>query len=193
MKVGKHVRKKNVNKYIKLIITLFLILIVLILTKETILKKLYPIKYKEYAEKYAEEYGVDELLIYAIIKSESNFKENSMSSSGAVGLMQLMEETAKEAAQKIEYKYISKDELYNPELNIKLGTYYFSELLQKYDGNIELALIAYNAGTGNVSNWIEKGIIKRDGSDIENVPYQETNMYVRKIMRDYEIYNKLWG
>ena len=193
MKTQKNTRQKHFNKYISFTVILILILIILGCTKEILLKKIYPIKYKEYAEKYAEEYGVDELLIYAIIKSESNFKENSTSSSGAVGLMQLMEETAKEAAQKIEDKYISKDELYNPELNIKLGTYYFSELLQKYDGNIELALIAYNAGTGNVANWIEKGIIKQDGSDIENVPYQETNMYVRKILRDYEIYNKLWG
>ena len=149
-------------------------------------------KYKEYVEKYAQEYEVDELLIYAMIKAESNFKTNSVSSSGAIGLMQLMEETAKEVAQKIEYRYTSKEELFEPELNIRLGTYYFSELLQRYEGNVALALTAYNAGTGTVNNWIEKGIIKSDGSDIENIPYQETNIYIRKILRDYEIYIKLY-
>ena len=53
-------------------------------------------------------------------------------------------------------------------------------------------MAAYNAGMGTVSSWIEEGIIKADGSDIENIPYKETNMYVRKIMRDYEIYQKLY-
>ena len=63
-------------------------------------------------------------------------------------------------------------------------------LLQKYE-NIELAVTAYNAGIGTVDNWIEKGIIKSDGSDIENIPYKETNNYVRKILRDYKIYRNL--
>ena len=161
-------------------------------SKEVLLKNIYPMKYKEYVEKYAQEYEVDELLIYAMIKAESNFKTNSVSSSGAIGLMQLMEETAKEVAQKIEYRYTSKEELFEPVLNIRLGTYYFSELLQRYEGNVALALTAYNAGTGTVNNWIEKGIIKSDGSDIENIPYQETNIYIRKILRDYETYIKLY-
>ena len=106
--------------------------------------------------------------------------------------MQLMEETAYEISEKLKLDNITKNELYNPELNIRLGTYYFSELLKKYDGVVELALVAYNAGSGNVSNWIEKGIINKDGTNIENVPYQETNIYVRKILRDYEIYKKIW-
>ena len=64
-------------------------------------------------------------------------------------------------------------------------------LLQKYK-NKESALAAYNAGIGTVDNWIEKDIIKADGSDIENIPYKETNNYVRKILRDYKIYNELY-
>ena len=61
------------------------------------------------------------------------------------------------------------------------------EQLEKY-GNIEVALAAYNAGIGTIDNWIKRGIIKADGSDIENVPYKETNNYVRKIIRDYKVY-----
>ena len=64
-------------------------------------------------------------------------------------------------------------------------------LIQKY-GNKEVALAAYNAGTGNVDNWIQKGIIQQDGTDIEKIPYQETNQYVRKILRDYKIYEDLY-
>ena len=64
-------------------------------------------------------------------------------------------------------------------------------MLNKYEC-VEVALAAYNAGSGNVDKWIKDGIIKADGSDIENIPYKETNTYVRKIMRDYKIYKQLW-
>ena len=180
------------NCYITVFILILLIFIILFLKKEVILKKIYPIKYNEYIEKYAKEYEVDEMLIYAIIKAESNFKVESISSSGAIGLMQLMENTAYEVAKKINNQEISKEMLYEPETNIKLGIFYFSELLNKYNENIELALIAYNAGSGNLDKWIESGIIKKDGTNIENIPYKETNIYVRKILRDYKIYTKLW-
>ena len=73
-----------------------------------------------------------------------------------------------------------------------LGTTYFAQLLKNYDGNINLSLAAYNAGIGNVTNWIENGIIQADGSDIENIPFKETNNYVRKILRDDRIYRKLY-
>ena len=83
------------------------------------------------------------------------------------------------------------DLLYNAEDNIRLGTKYFSLLLDKYV-NITVALMAYNAGSGNVDRWIQQGIIQKDGSNAENIPYRETNNYVRKILRDYEIYKELY-
>lgn len=106
--------------------------------------------------------------------------------------MQIMEETAKEVANELEYNYTSIEELYNPETNILFGIKYFKNLLEDYDNNINLALAAYNAGTGNVQKWIENGIIQADGSDIENIPFKETNNYVRKILRDYRIYNEIY-
>ena len=123
-----------------------------------ILTYCYPCKYSEYVEKYAEEYNVDHLLIYSIIKAESNFQPESTSASGAKGLMQLMETTAEEVAQNTGISY----EIYNIEQNIMLGTKYFSDLMNHYNGNIYLSLTAYNAGMGNVAKWIESGIIKED-------------------------------
>ena len=155
------------KKYIKIFIMLIIILIVVILLfgvvkiQNIILKKIYPLKYQNEVEKYSEEYGLDELLVYSIIKAESNFETNITSSSGACGLMQLMENTAKETAQKIGLEYTTKEILYEPEINIMLGTKYFSELL-KYYNNIYLALAAYNAGLGNVEKWIEEEIIRDD-------------------------------
>lgn len=156
-------------------------------------KLIYKKEYSENVTKYAKEYNVDENLIYAVIKAESNFKPNVKSNKDAVGLMQLMKDTAKEVSKRINIQ-ISDEEfeekLLEPDLNINLGTKYLSILIEQYQ-NIEIAVTAYNAGIGTVNNWIEKGIIKQDGSDIENIPYKETNNYVRKILRDYKIYSNL--
>ena len=160
--------------------------------EQIILQNIYPKKYEEYVEKYAEENNIDPLLIFSIIKAESNFKENAESSSGAVGLMQLMEETAKEIAESMDEPILEKEDLKEAETNIKIGIKYYSILQKNYDGNMLLALTAYNAGIGNVNTWIKNGIIKSDGSDIENIPYKETNMYVRKIIRNYKMYNKIY-
>ena len=84
-----------------------------------------------------------------------------------------------------------EDLLLDAETNINLGTKYISMLIERYQ-NKEIAIAAYNAGIGTIDNWIEKGIIKADGSNIENVPYKETNNYVRKILRDYKIYKELY-
>lgn len=178
---------------ILLIIILLSILILKIFNiKGYILKKIYPIKYSEYVEKYSEECNLDPLLVYAIIKAESNFNTNVKSRSNAIGLMQLMPTTAEELETELLIQ-ISEEKLYDPEINIMFGTKYFSKLITSYKGNINLAIIAYNAGIGNVNNWLEKGIIKSDGTDIENVPFKETNNYIRKILRDYEIYKTLYN
>ena len=156
-------------------------------------KIVYKKQYSEYVTKYANEYNIDENLIYAVIKAESNFKNDAKSSKDAMGLMQLMKDTAKEVSQKINLQIDDdkiEQKLLDVEININLGTKYLSDLIDRYQ-NIELAVTAYNAGIGTVNNWIEKGIINSDGSDIENIPYKETNNYVRKILRDYKIYSNL--
>lgn len=187
--------QKKITKIVIAISVIILILTLLfgvIKVQNIVLKKIYPTKYSEYVYKYAKEYEVDPILIFAIIKAESNFNPNVVSGSKAIGLMQLMETTAEEIARKQQIKFIEGESLYNPELNIRLGTKYFSNLMKEYKDNYLLALTAYNAGIGNVKRWIEQGIIKEDGSDIENIPYKETNNYVRKILRDYKIYKELY-
>ena len=123
--------------------------------------------------------------------------------------MQLMEETAVERLNVISSSEKSSNEnnllnaasineetdnndLYDPETNIKIGTSYLAYLIELYDGNIVLALTAYNAGLGNVEKWIKDGIIKANGSDIENIPYKETENYVRKILSSYQMYLKIY-
>ncbi len=158
--------------------------------KNQILKKMYKQEYTEYVKKYSKEYDVDEYLIYAIIKAESNFNQEAVSHREAKGLMQLMYSTAEDIAKRVDIE-INEENILEPDININLGTKYISMLIQKYD-NVNLALAAYNAGSGNVDGWIEKGTLKADGSDIENVPFTETNNYVRKILRDYKIYKQIY-
>lgn len=181
--------KKKTRKLLYIIIAIVIVIVIAINLKEQIMKSMYKKEYLEYVEKYAKEYEVDSDLIYAIIKAESNFESDAVSSQNAQGLMQLMYATAEEIAESIDLE-LTEENIFEPEINIQLGTKYISKLLEKYEC-IEVALAAYNAGSGNVDKWIKNGTIKSDGSDIENIPYKETNAYVRKIMRDYKIYKEL--
>ena len=186
-------------KKILLIIVLLIIFLIFLLIKDDILRAFYKNGYSEYVERYSKEYNVDENLVYAVIKCESNYKSNIISNKNAIGLMQVVEKTGEDIIKKEELLDISenisqidvKEKLLEPKFNINIGTKYLSILL-KYYNNKELAIAAYNAGIGTVNNWIEKGILKKDGSNIENIPYKETNTYVRKTLRDYKIYEKLY-
>lgn len=161
--------KKLILRFIILVILAFFIVVLG-------MRALYPIKYLDIIGVECEKYSVQPSLILAIIRAESNFKEDAASSKGAIGLMQLMPETAEWAKGKSGIYGDTTD----PEVNIKLGIWYFAGyLMPKYDNNIELAIMAYNAGEGKVEKY--------EG----NVPYAETQNYVEKTMKNYDIYNKL--
>lgn len=95
--------------------------------------------------------------------------------------------------QKSQKKYGLEDiDLKEPKTNIAIGTKYFGSLLKYYDENYLLTITAYNAGIGTVKRWIDNGIIEKSGENIENVPYKETNNYVRKILKNYRVYKELY-
>lgn len=182
---------------VKLIISIVIILILVLLLRalnvySLIQRQLYKQEYSEFVNKYAMENGIDSMWIYAIIKVESNFDANATSTSGAKGLMQLMDSTATDIAKQLNITNFECGMLYDPQINIMLGVKYFDNLLSKYGENYYLAIAAYNGGIGNVDSWIEKGIISMDASDIENIPYRETNMYVRKTVKAHQIYEELY-
>ena len=181
--------KKNI------ILIIFLIVVVLVVIfRDNLLKIIYPKTYENIITIYADRYDVDKDLVFALIKSESDFDSKVKSNKGAIGLMQLMKQTAIEIAPTIDLKIQNNEmenSLLNPETNINIGTKYLQTLLERYN-SIELALTAYNAGAGNVDKWIEQGLLKKDGSNIEKVPFKETNRYVRSILRDYKIYKKIY-
>ena len=180
--------RKSAKWLLIMLAVIMVISIVAICINKLMIKILYKKEYSEYVSKYSQEYNVDENLIYALIKAESNFEADAVSSRNAQGLMQLMPATAEDVAKKNGIN-LTEENILDPDINIKIGTKYISTLLNKYEC-IEVALAAYNAGSGNVDKWIANGTIKADGSDVENIPFKETNNYIRKIMRDYKIYSE---
>ena len=135
------------KKTIRILLILLIIILIFIAcfkafnVEEKIMLYLYSKKYEEYVYKYSNELNIDPLLTLAIIKTESNFKEDTVSRSGAIGLMQLMDNTAKEQANKLNIEY-TKEMLNNPEYNIKIGLSYFDNLLDQFNGNYILAFAA---------------------------------------------------
>lgn len=179
---------EKIKKLILFLLVIALVFLIFFNVKDFVLKKIYPKQYDEFVEQYAKEYNLNSNIVYAIIKNESNFDKDISSNKGAIGLMQIMQETGSEVANRINVETFN---LLDAKTNIQIGTKYFSELYQKYN-NTNLALAAYNAGTGNVDKWIESGIIKVSGEDIENIPYKETNMYVRKVIQTEKLYEVLY-
>ncbi|MBQ7224844.1 MAG: lytic transglycosylase domain-containing protein [Clostridia bacterium] len=139
---------------------------------------LFPLKYGQEVQKYANEYSVDTALLCAVINCESSFDARAVSKKGAVGLMQIMPSTAKWCAQKLGIEY-SENDLFDPEYNIKIGAYYLSYLLQKF-GSEKLALCAYNAGEGNVIKWLNE--------NRKDIPFSETRGYVPRVLFNKRVY-----
>lgn len=157
-----------------------------------LLQYFYPKQYAEYVEKYSAEYDIDKYLVYAVIQTESKFDAKAVSSSGAIGLMQLMEETARECNEKEGLGYDIPGDLKNPEANIHIGCYYLSRLLEIFDGDKELALIAYNGGLGNVNKWLSDDAYADGKGGLDMTPYRETNDYVEKVLKSYKRYRDIY-
>ena len=160
------------------------------------IKKLqYPKKYSEYVEKYSENYGVDENLVYAVIRTESHFNADDMSGAGAMGLMQITSDCFEFLQNNIPDDSTEYEDsaLYNPEVNIKFGTYFLSYLLEKYDNIEKTALAAYNAGFGTVDNWLSDPACSKDGENLDVILYPETENYVKKVEDAKKAYINLYG
>ena len=160
-------------------------------------KFLYPFPYRSTVESYSARWHIDKFLAVAVIKVESDFREAANSQSGAVGLMQIMPETAAWIAYQLGEapEEIADDikHLREPETNIRYGTWYLAELENEFKGNDVLALAAYNAGRGNVHDWMEKNHWSDNFSDVDKIPYAETRDYVKRVLHCREKYSELYG
>lgn len=156
-------------------------------------KYIYPEKYEALVEKYAHKYNVDEKLIYAVIKTESDFNPNAESDVGARGLMQLMEDAYEWVSYRMgDDRGITYDHMFVPEYNIEYGTYLLMLLCSEYD-TPETALAAYHSGRGNVNKWLEDSDLSLDGKTLSDIPSSVTKHYVSKVMKAYSAYNNLYS
>jgi soluble lytic murein transglycosylase len=134
---------------------------------------------------------VDPLLAAAIIREESQYDEKAVSMVGAIGLMQLMPVTANAVAQRYGFPPVDRDDLFDQETNIRLGVRYLGQLLEQFSGNIAYAVAAYNAGPLAVNNWIAMHRGRDQDEFVELIPYQETRLYVKRVLRSYGEYVRL--
>ena len=154
----------------------------------------YPLKYTEYVENAAAANGVDPLLIYAVIRTESGFDPNAESNVGARGLMQITEVTFDWIKSKIAPgEDLTFDDLYDPAVNIRFGVYYVSACLERYPGDVSTAAAAYHSGWGTVDGLLESSDYSADGEVLHTFPYQQMGLYVTKINRAYVRYQALYG
>jgi soluble lytic murein transglycosylase len=142
----------------------------------------YPLRYSEFVRVHARRHGLDPALLAAVIYQESKFRSDAKSSSGAIGLMQLTPETARGIAIRTHGDAFHTQDLYNPEINIRYGSWYLDNLFKKY-GSERLVLAAYNAGQGNVDRWRANG---------EQIQFSETKAYVKRVEDLKRIYRNAW-
>ncbi len=138
-------------------------------------------------------YQIDPFLIMALIRQESAFNPKAVSTSNAHGLMQLLPSTARRLARGMKLPRPSTTRLHDPNLNIRLGMRYFSDLLQQFDGNQEKVLASYNAGEHRVESWMSEGSYADSAEFVETIPFSETRNYVKIIRRNYWFYKMLYG
>ena len=147
------------------------------------LRARYPLRYEHIVRGHAENYGLDPALVAAVIYQESRFKPEARSEAGAIGLMQLLPETAKGIAARTGGSQFRVEDLDDPEINVRYGSWYLRHLLDKYEDE-ELALAAYNAGQANVDRWRDRGV---------GIQFDETRHYVQRVRELKEIYARAYA
>ncbi|HXE80865.1 MAG TPA: transglycosylase SLT domain-containing protein [Vicinamibacterales bacterium] len=158
-------------------------------------KVLFPIAHWDLIEKHCRARGLDPYLIAALINQESTFDPAIRSSANAVGLMQILPSTGRRYARRAGIARFRPSMLTNPEINVRLGTTIFVDKLKQFDGDLVLTLASYNAGPSAVKRWIEerRGMNLERDEFIDDIPYPETQGYVKKILGTADDYRRLYG
>ena len=191
--------RKFLNNAVKIVI-IILIIIILTVSVTFLIKSLSKdisnssnsnntvvnLKYDELITKYSQEHKVDKAIIYAVIDVESSFRSDVVSKAGAIGLMQIMPETFNDMLLKTG-ENLSENDLFVPDVNIKYGIIYL-RYLYDYFNNWDLVIVSYNAGIGNVKNWIQNPDFY-DGNQFLKIPFKETSGYFNKVKSKIEFYD----
>jgi len=154
---------------------------------------LYPLPYWDLVARFASEHGVDPYLLLALMKQESGFQPDAISPAAARGLMQLMPGTARELARRLKVPFRGSAALYEPEVSIRLGSFYFRQMLDDFGGVMEKGLAAYNGGGSNVRRWEKKLTNPDTVVFVSNIGFRETKLYVLRVLGNYWTYRRLYA
>ncbi len=183
----------NSKWFFRLLFLVILALVIYLLYTPFISYFFYPFDYREEVYYYSEKHEMDPYLIAAVINVESGFDPEAVSPKGACGLMQIMPDTGEEVAAELGINDFKEEMLFKPGYNLELGTYYLSRLKDYYQGNLTLALAAYNGGQGKVNRWLREGIWDGDKKNIGDIPYRETREYIRKVKKARQRYEQIYN
>ena len=176
------------RKLSRVSLALFIIFLIIV-TACSVMRSLFPNSHIGHIEKYSNKFGVDNSLVLALIKAESNFNPDAVSRADAKGIMQLTEDTFDFCNNALK---TDTENIFAPEANIRAGVWYLSYLLDRYNGNYENALAAYNAGASNVDKWLSDSSYSPDGETLKIIPFGETKRHIEKIIRYKVIYDFLY-
>ena len=183
------------NRGIALIIVLVLLIVATCLIdghSDDMARNRYPKQYSAYVEHYAKAYDLPPHLIYAVIRTESDFDSSATSAVGAIGLMQLLPDTFRWISDDVLRERLDDGMIYDPETNIKYGTYYLSRLYDRY-GDWDVTFAAYNGGSGNVDEWLADSEYADGEGGLKDIPFRETRSYVKKVNKALKKYERLYG
>jgi len=153
--------------------------------------KSYPLEYRSLIDRCATDNQFDPVVVAALIRNESYYQPSALSKQGAMGLMQIMPATGQWIATQMKVPY-SDDMLWDPEYNISLGCWYLDNLSQQFNGDLVLILASYNAGRGNVKQWLDEERWTGEHATLGQIPFAETRSYVEQVMRDVHVYRWIY-
>jgi peptidoglycan lytic transglycosylase len=157
-----------------------------------VLRAIFPWPNRSAVEAEAKEFGIDPLLLVAIVRQESVFDPEALSPAGARGLAQLLPGTAAFTARGLDVSF-DTEWITVPDLNLHLGAAHFAKLLRRFGGRVEPAVAAYNAGAVSVVRWLARPGADDPDRFIELIPYEETRGYVRSVLRNQALYRAMYG
>jgi soluble lytic murein transglycosylase len=155
-------------------------------------KLAFPIPYRADLERYARQNDLDPFLLAALARQESEFNPKATSPANARGLTQILPSTGRQLSRQLRVPYTAA-RLFQPKLNLQLGAYYLKSISDQVGGRWEAALAAYNAGLSRVNNWSSWGEFREPAEFVETIPFTQTREYIQIILRNAEIYRRLYG
>lgn len=156
-------------------------------------RTVYPLEYAGAIRDAARRYDLEPSLVAAVVYAESRFDEHARSSQGAVGLMQVLPETAEQIADESGGVTFTTEDLEDPRINVRYGSYYLRQALDAYDGDVRAAVASYNAGMGAVDEWVAAARAEGRKLRPHDIPYPETRAYVKKVLEARRVYRETYG